>query len=124
MKITGKKILIIEDNAANMLLVETLLSNAGCEVLKAWNAGEGLRLARAAAPDLILMDVSLPGMDGLEATRALRDDAATRRIPVVAVTAHALVRDRENVQEAGCAGYITKPIDTRRFIHTLEEFMS
>ena len=103
-------ILIIEDNPANMKLASLLLRNAGHTVLPADDAEAGLTLARSALPDLILMDIQLPGMDGLAATTLLKQDPATRAIPVIALTAMAMKQDRERSLEAGCDAYIAKPL--------------
>jgi len=113
------KILIVEDNAANMTLAVFLLQSAGHEVLKATDAEIGLMRARAEQPDLILMDIHLPGMDGLEATAQLKDEDATRAIPVVALTALAMKGDEERIRAAGCDGYIAKPMNTREFLQTV-----
>ncbi len=104
------KILVVEDNAANMKLACLLLRNAGHEVLCAVDAETGLALARADRPDLILMDVQLPGMDGLAATALLKQDPATAMIPVIALTAMAMKVDQEKSQVAGCDAYIAKPL--------------
>ena len=103
-------ILIIEDNPANMKLASLLLRNAGHTVLSAGDAEAGLTLARSALPNLILMDIQLPGMDGLAATTLLKQDPATRAIPVIALTAMAMKQDRERSLEAGCDAYIAKPL--------------
>lgn len=107
------KILVVEDNMLNMELAVDVLGAAGYTVLQAENAERGIALARAEKPALILMDVRLPGMDGLSATGILRAEPETREIPVVALTAHAMKGDEEKALAAGCKGYITKPIDTR-----------
>ncbi|HSX80224.1 MAG TPA: response regulator [Candidatus Saccharimonadia bacterium] len=104
------RVLVIEDNAANMKLACFLLRNAGHTVLCAVDAENGLTLARAEQPDLILMDLQLPGMDGLAATAMLKRDRATAAIPVIALTALAMKADREKSQEAGCDAYIVKPL--------------
>jgi len=104
------RILIIEDNAANMKLACLLLRNAGHTVLCAVDAETGLTLARADQPDLILMDIQLPGMDGLAATALLKKDPATAAIPVIALTALAMKADQEKSQIAGCDAYIAKPL--------------
>jgi two-component system cell cycle response regulator len=117
-----KRILVIEDNSMNMELFTDLLEAGGFVVQQAQTAEDGLRQARG-LPDLILMDVSLPGMDGLEATRVLRADPVTRSLPVVALTAHAMKGDAEIALQAGCNGYLTKPIDTRSFVQCLAGFM-
>lgn len=111
----GERILIVEDNAMNMMLAADLLELAGYDVLQARSAEIGMRIAREEKPDLILMDVQLPGMDGLTATRALADDAETAAIPVVALTSHAMRGDEQKALDAGCKGYIAKPIDANTF---------
>lgn len=103
-------ILIIEDNPANMKLASLLLRHAGHAVLCAPDAESGLTMARSARPDLILMDIQLPGMDGLAATALLKQDAATCAIPVIALTAMAMKEDRAKSESAGCDAYIAKPL--------------
>ena len=110
------KVLIIEDNAANMKLATMLLDSAGHTVLSATDAEAGLTSARGEQPDLILMDIQLPGMDGLEATMLLKRDDATRAIPVIALTALAMKGDEERIRAAGCDGYIAKPLAYREFL--------
>lgn len=110
------KILLIEDNPANMALVIFLLKSAGHDVLSATDAEAGLTLARAEQPALILMDVQLPGMDGLQATGELKKDPATRTIPVIALTALAMKGDEERIRAAGCDGYVAKPIRYQDFL--------
>jgi two-component system cell cycle response regulator DivK len=112
-------ILIIEDNPDNMLLTVLLLESAGHKILSAVDAEAGLTLARDRLPDLILMDVQLPGMDGLEATALLKRDAATRAIPVIALTALAMKGDEERIRAAGCDGYIAKPMRIQEFLTTV-----
>jgi CheY-like chemotaxis protein len=119
----GTVILVVEDNRPNMELVTALLEASHCKVLQAWTAEEGIRMAGARDPALILMDISLPGMDGLTATAALKRDPETRHIPVVALTAHAMKGDEEKALAAGCAGYIAKPIDTRAFPGAIKSFL-
>ncbi len=111
-----KKILLVEDNPVNRRLAEFLLRSQGYQVRAATNAQEAFDTIKAERPDLILMDVQLPGMDGLEATRKLKEEPTTRDIPVVAVTSYAMKGDREKALAAGCAGYITKPIDKDTFV--------
>lgn len=106
-------ILVVEDTPANMKLMQVILASAGHTVLQAVTAQEAIAIARAELPDLILMDVQLPGMDGLAATRELKSTPATRGIAVVAVTAMAMKGDRERILNAGCDGYLEKPIDFR-----------
>jgi len=107
--------LYIEDNRDNRNLVRRVLQAEGITVIEAESAEQGLALAEVQAPDLILMDVNMPGMDGLSATKLLRQNEHLRRIPVVALTAKAMKGDRENALKAGCDGYIQKPIDVDRF---------
>src|SRR2546422_6603702 len=107
------KILVIEDNPMNMELTADLLEVAGYVVCQAENAEEGIAMALSARPSIILMDIALPGMDGLQATNILKQDPHTSHIPVVALTAHAMKGDADKALAAGCIGYITKPIDTR-----------
>lgn len=109
------RILIIEDNPVNLELVTDLLEAKGFSILQAQTAEEGIRLARQNLPDLILMDLSLPGMDGLVATKVLKGDTTTRQIPIVALTAHAMRGDEASARQAGCDAYLSKPIDTRTF---------
>jgi two-component system cell cycle response regulator DivK len=110
------KILIVEDNPTNLTL---LLESAGHTVLSATDAEAGLTLARAERPSLILMDIQLPGMDGLEATAQLKQDEATRGIPVIALTALAMKGDEERIRAAGCDGYIAKPMRYRELLATV-----
>jgi len=121
---TGKKILIIEDNELNLELATDLLAVHGFVVAPARTAEEGLRLAREWLPDLVLMDFSLPGMDGLSAAKNLKADPATRHLTVVGLTAHAMRGDEQIALNAGCDGYLTKPIDTRTFIASVTRFMA
>jgi two-component system cell cycle response regulator DivK len=107
------KVLIVEDNPANMTLATFLVQSAGHTVISATDAEAGLTLARAERPDLILMDIQLPGMDGLEAALQLKRNEATRAIPVIALTALAMKGDEERIRAAGCDGYIAKPLAYR-----------
>src|SRR3954468_18846855 len=116
---SGKKILLVEDNAANMTLATFLLQSAGYEVITATDAETGVSLARSQSPALILMDIQLPGMDGLQATALLRADESTRDIPVIALTALAMKGDEERIRAAGCDGYIAKPLDYKSFLATV-----
>ena len=110
------KVLIVEDNPANMTLAIFLLESAGHSVISATDAEAGLTLARNQQPHLILMDIQLPGMDGLEATRLLKQDDATRDIPVLALTALAMKGDEQRIRAAGCDGYISKPLAYKDFL--------
>lgn len=113
------RILVVEDNPDNMFLTVMLLQSAGHTVLSATDAEAGLTLARAELPDLILMDVQLPDMDGLEATALLKRSEATRAIPVIALTALAMKGDEERIRAAGCDGYIAKPMGAKLFLATI-----
>jgi two-component system cell cycle response regulator DivK len=113
------KVLVVEDNRANMTLAVFLLQQAGHTVLSATDAEAGLTIARDDHPDLILMDIQLPGMDGLEATLLLKGDEATRGIPVIALTALAMKGDEERIRAAGCDGYISKPMRYPDFLATI-----
>ncbi len=119
----GEKILVVEDIPMNMELVTDLLEVAGYKVLQAEAAEAGIEMARIEAPDLILMDIGLPGMDGLTATGILKQDQLTKDISVIALTSHAMKDDEEKIKAAGCDGYITKPIDTREFPKTVAGFI-
>ena len=113
------KVLIVEDNPANMTLANFLLESVGHTVLKATDAEIGVGIARAEQPALILMDIQLPGMDGLTATGILKADAETRHIPVIALTALAMKGDEERIRAAGCDGYIAKPLAYKEFLTTI-----
>jgi two-component system cell cycle response regulator DivK len=113
------KVLIVEDNPANMKLAKFLLESAGHTAICATDAEAGLTLARDEQPNLILMDIQLPGMDGLQATVLLKGDEATRAIPVIALTALAMKGDEERIRAAGCDGYIAKPLAYKDFLATI-----
>jgi CheY-like chemotaxis protein len=116
-------ILLVEDNEANTMLASAVLQRDGFGVEVAGSAEEARERLRGSTPELILMDVQLPGEDGLTLTRELKADPATAGIPIVALTAHAMAGDRERVIEAGCAGYVSKPIDTRTFSRQVRELL-
>ena len=118
------RVLVVEDNDANMELATDLLEVAGFEVLQAPTAEIAIDLARSQMPDVIVMDIGLPGMNGLEATRILKNDPVARAIPIIASTSHAMKGDREKALAAGCDGYLTKPLDTRTFASTIKQFSS
>jgi CheY-like chemotaxis protein len=119
----GETILVIEDNPLNLELVRALLEKLGYIVIDSGTAEEGIERAKAEQPQLILMDINLPGTDGLTATTLLKAEPTTRHIPVVALTAHAMKGDDARVQTAGCDGYMTKPIDTRSFAGAVARFL-
>ena len=117
------RILVIEDNAANMKLATLLLENVGHSVLCAVDAGTGLALERAEHPDLILMDIQLPDMDGLAATALLKQNPATAGIPVIALTAMAMKEDQEKTRAAGCDAYIAKPLRYKELIAAIDALL-
>lgn len=122
----GRKILVVEDNDMNMQLVEFLLEEGGYEIVKATSGEEALSITRGESgpsPDLILMDIHLPGMDGLSVVRAMKEEDRTARIPILALTAHAMRGDKDRFLEAGCDGYISKPIDVKTFIQSIEQYL-
>lgn len=112
-------ILMIEDNAINMKLFSVMLQSAGYRVLWSENAEEGIPLIEREQPDLVLMDIGLPGMNGLQATRLLKENPRTAAIPVIAVTAHSLQSDRDEAIRAGCSEYIAKPVRLNQFLDTI-----
>src|SRR4030042_7163389 len=117
------KILLVEDNEMNRDMLSRRLLKAGFEMAMAVDGEQAVDLARSEAPDLILMDISLPGLDGWEATRLLKARPETRSIPIIALTAHAMAGDREKSLAAGCNDYDTKPIDFRRLLETKNGFL-
>ena len=116
------KILLVEDNEMNRDMLSRRLTRRGFDVLIAVDGGEGIEMARSEKPDLILMDMSLPVVDGWEATRQLKADKTTSDIPIIALTAHAMEGDRRKAMEAGCDEYDTKPIDMKRLMEKIEGF--
>ena len=114
-----KTILVIEDNKLNMKLVNGLIKIGKYRMIEAVDAESGIQLIREQRPDLVLMDIQLPGMDGLSATKIIKADPELKDIPIVALTSYAMQGDEEKALAAGCTGYITKPIDTRKFLETL-----
>ncbi len=119
----AQSILIVDDNPANMKLVRVLLSGEGYDVRTALDANEALAELKTSKPDLILMDIQLPGMDGLELTRKLKGDPATQDIKIVGLTAYAMRGDQERILAAGCDGYIPKPIDTRTLADSIKGYL-
>ena len=117
-------ILIVEDDPKNMKLVRDLLQFAGYSTIEAYDGKEGIELAREKRPDLILMDLHLPVVGGIEAAQTLKKDPTTKDIPIVALTASAMAGDKEKVLEAGLDGYITKPINVRQFLEHVAEYLS
>ena len=119
----NETVLVIEDNEMNMKLARSLLQIGKYRILEAIDAENGIQLAREHHPDLILMDIQLPGKDGLTATREIKNDPAVKDISVVALTSYAMEGDEEKAMDAGCAGYIAKPIDTRSFLQAVGQFL-
>ncbi len=117
------RVLVVEDNPLSLELVVALLDQAGCQAITAETADAGLRLATSESPDLILMDMQLPGISGYEATQRLKADPATAMIPVVAITASAMRGDEDRARLVGCDAYLTKPLSARLFLDTLQRFL-
>ena len=118
-----KRILVIEDNEANMYLIGFILRKNGHEVIEARTGEEGLELAIKDKPDLVLMDIQLPGIDGLETTRRIRESEADSEVPVIALTSYAMTGDRDKSLAAGCTGYIEKPINPDTFMSEIEKYL-
>lgn len=119
-----KRVLVVEDNAANSYLIDYILSRHGYAVIKAGSGEEGVALAATQSPDLVLMDIQLPGIDGLEATRRIRRAEKGGPVPIVALTSFAMAGDREQALAAGCTGYLEKPIDPDTFLHEFEAYLT
>ncbi len=120
---SNKRVLVVEDNRDNMTLIVDILESMDYSVIKAEDGEEGIRVAGTEHPDLILMDLSLPKIDGWDATRTIKADDKLKHIPIIALTAHAMVGDRERALEAGCDDYLTKPINLRTLAQKLATFL-
>ena len=120
----AKVILIVEDEQKNLKLIRDLLQKFGYTTIEATDGKQGVELAKTRRPDLILMDVQMPVMDGLEATRILKADATTKNIPIVVLTSYAMKGDKERILEAGCNEYLSKPIDIRELLKTVSKYLS
>lgn len=118
-----KTVLLVEDNEDNLVVYRTILEHVGYGVIEARDGEQGVDRAREYHPDLILMDISIPKIDGWEATRRLKSEDATREIPIIALTAHALDEDRVKAVAAGCNGYLAKPIEPRRVVEEVQRFI-
>jgi len=118
----GKTILIVEDEPRNMKLLRDLLQRFGYETIEAFDGEQGVKLSVEKMPNLILMDIMMPKMDGLEATRIIKANTKTKHIPIIALTSYAMKGDREKAIEAGCDGYIAKPIDIKEVLKTIETY--
>lgn len=119
----GKTVLLVEDNEDNRIVYSTILEHFGYTVIEALNGEEGIAKARSEMPDLILMDISIPVIDGWEATQVLKRDPATRAIPIIALTAHALAADREKAFEVGCDSYLAKPCEPKTVVSEVRKFI-
>jgi CheY-like chemotaxis protein len=120
----AKVILIVEDDPKSLILARDLLQVSGFTTIEATDGEQGVELARIKKPDLILMDIQMPKMDGLEATRILKTDATTRNIPVLALTAFAMKGEEERILEAGCDGYLSKPFDIQELLKQVAKYLS
>lgn len=118
-----KTVLIIEDNEKNMYLFNFILTKAGYTVIKAETGEEGVEVAIKEKPDFILMDIKLPGIDGLETTRRIRKSESNGKVPIIAITSYAMTGDKKKALEAGCTGYIEKPIDPQTFLSKIEKYI-
>jgi two-component system cell cycle response regulator DivK len=118
------RILLVEDNEMNRDMLSRRLERKGHQVLLAIDGGQGVEMARTEAPDIILMDMSLPVLDGWEATRQLKADESTKGIPIIALTAHAMAGDQDKAREAGCDDYDTKPVDLPRLLGKIEALLA
>jgi two-component system cell cycle response regulator DivK len=118
-----KIVLLVEDNEDNLVVYRTILEHVGYSVVEARDGEEGVSRARSDRPDIILMDISIPKMDGWEATERLKADDDTSAIPIIALTAHALEEDRAKAMRAGCDGYLAKPVEPRRVVQEVEKFI-
>ncbi len=119
----SKRILVVEDQEDNRRIVRDLLTKAGYEMLEAVNGEEGVAMAQTHRPDLILMDIQLPGLDGYEATRRIKADPALRQIPIIAVTSYALSGDDAKAAAAGCDAYVAKPFSPRLLLAKVREYV-
>ena len=118
-----KKILVIEDNENNLYLIKFILQRNNYQVIEARDGAAGVEMAAKELPDLILMDIQLPAIDGLEATRRISRSEATKHIPIIAITSYAMTGDREKAIDAGCVGYIEKPINPETIIKEISKFL-
>ncbi len=118
-----KRILVVEDNETNMYLISFILKKNNHEVIEARNGEEGVKLAIKEKPDLIIMDIQLPGIDGIEATKRIKESEKAGEIPIIAFTSYAMTGDREKTLNAGCTGYIEKPINPETFMADIEKHL-
>lgn len=120
----NRRILVVEDNEDNRRIFNDLLSNAGYEVIEAVTGDEGLKMAETHRPDLIVMDIQLPGLDGYQVTRRIKDNPSLCQIPIVVVTSYALSGDDVQAKEAGCDAYLAKPVSPRKLLSKIREYVS
>ena len=118
-----KRILVVEDNETNMYLMRFILQKAGHEIIEAWDGAAGVESAEKDNPDLILMDMQLPVMDGYQATKKIRASKEGNTIPIIAITSYAMVGDREKTLNAGCTAYLEKPINPETFLDELNKYL-
>lgn len=119
----GETILVVEDNPMNMELITDILESQGYDVKQATTGADAIKFVQSNIPDMILMDIQLPGLDGLTVTGIIKDDPRTREVPIIALTAHAMRGDEEKARQAGCDDYISKPIDTRQLPLTIRAYL-
>ena len=120
---TGQTVLLVEDNEDNRIIYSTVLRHQGYGVVEAFDGARAIELARSVLPDIILMDISIPEIDGWEATKILKADESTSAIPIVALTAHALAADRARAERVGCDGYLAKPVEPRRVVEEVQRLL-
>ncbi len=120
----AKTILIVEDEPKNLTLLRDLLQVSGYSTIEATDGKQGVELAKASKPDLILMDIQMPVMDGIEASRILKADATTSNIPILALTSYAMKGDKEKILQVGCDGYLAKPFDIQELLKKVAEYLS
>lgn len=118
-----KRVLVVEDNETNLYLIRFILQKKGCQIFEARDGAEGIKIAIAEKPDLILMDMQLPVIDGYNATKRIRETKEIKDIPVIAITSYAMVGDKEKTLAAGCTAYIEKPIEPESFIKEIEKYL-
>ena len=119
----SKRILVVEDHEDNRQILRDLLASADFKMIEAWDGEAALKVAAAERPDLILMDIQLPGIDGYEVTRRIKADPNLQSIPIIAVTSYALSGDEEKARAAGCNGYVAKPYSPRKLLETIREYL-
>jgi two-component system cell cycle response regulator DivK len=119
----GKTVLLVEDNPHNRKIFAGMLGHAGFRVVEAENGNEALTKVKSEKTDLVLMDLSIPGVDGWECTRRIKADPATKDLPVIALTAHAMRGDEERAREAGCDGYLSKPVSPKRVVEVVKKYL-